>query len=222
MVRCSDGSLYTGVALDVGRRVAEHNTNDVLAATYTRFRRPVMLVYQEKCDTRSAACRREYEIKQMGKKEKLTLIAVKLTLGKWRWPVPETAVRLGGSLEETRSAGYAESCRSSTRTEEAYRRRRLWGTTRARANQYEANPLPGKYEVAKSFPVFIVPGNWREQPWKLADPFAWWCTSAALTILDWNADSVEAERAAEFPATGAPADIIAVKGNLAHHLTILA
>nr|WP_107692646.1 GIY-YIG nuclease family protein [Nitrosospira sp. Nsp2] len=82
MVRCSDGSLYTGIALDVGRRVAEHNTNDVLAARYTRCRRPVMLVYQEKYDTRSAASKREYEIKQMGKKEKLMLIKAELTSGK--------------------------------------------------------------------------------------------------------------------------------------------
>ena len=74
LVCCSDGSLYTGIALDVARRVAEHNTNDALAARYTRYRRPVMLVYQEKCDTRSAAGKREYEIKQMGKKEKLMLI----------------------------------------------------------------------------------------------------------------------------------------------------
>lgn len=74
IVRCSDDSLYTGIAMDVARRVAEHNTDDVLAARYTRCRRPVMLVYQEKCDTRSAAGKREYEIKQMGKKEKLTLI----------------------------------------------------------------------------------------------------------------------------------------------------
>ena len=74
VVRCSDGSLYTGIALDVARRVTEHNSDDVLAARYTRGRRPVMLVYQEKCDTRSAACKREYEIKQMGKQEKLMLI----------------------------------------------------------------------------------------------------------------------------------------------------
>lgn len=80
MVRCSDGSLYTGIALDVARRVVEHNTNDVLAARYTRARRPVMLVYQEKCDTRSAASKREYEIKQMGKKEKLMLIVAELAL----------------------------------------------------------------------------------------------------------------------------------------------
>ncbi len=74
VVRCSDGSLYTGIALDVARRVTEHNSDDVLAARYTRGRHPVMLVYQEKCDTRSAAGKREYEIKQMGKKEKLMLI----------------------------------------------------------------------------------------------------------------------------------------------------
>jgi len=74
MVRCSDGSFYTGIAMDVARRVVEHNANNVLAARYTRARRPVMLVYEEKCDTRSAAGKREYEIKQMGKKEKLMLI----------------------------------------------------------------------------------------------------------------------------------------------------
>ena len=81
MVRCSDGSLYTGIAMDVARRVVEHNTNDVLAARYTRARRPVTLVYQEKYDTRSAASIREYEIKQMGKKEKLMLIGAEVALG---------------------------------------------------------------------------------------------------------------------------------------------
>jgi putative endonuclease len=74
IVRCSDGSLYTGIAMNVARRVDEHNRSDVLAARYTRPRRPVMLVYQEQCDTRSAASKREYKIKQMDKKEKLMLI----------------------------------------------------------------------------------------------------------------------------------------------------
>lgn len=78
MVRCSDCSLYTGIAMDVARRVVEHNTNDALAARYTHARRPVMLMYQEKCDTRSTASKREYEIKQMSKKEKLTLIVGEL------------------------------------------------------------------------------------------------------------------------------------------------
>jgi putative endonuclease len=73
ILRCADGTLYTGIAMDVARRVVEHNTNDALAARYTRARRPVMLVHHEKYATRSAASKREYEIKQMGKKEKLML-----------------------------------------------------------------------------------------------------------------------------------------------------
>jgi putative endonuclease len=75
MVRCADGSLYTGIARDVVRRVAEHNSNNELAANYTRCRRPVVLVYQEKQDTRSAASKREHAIKQMGRKEKVALVA---------------------------------------------------------------------------------------------------------------------------------------------------
>lgn len=81
MVRCADGSLYTGIATNVVRRVVEHNTSDVLAARYTRARRPVMLVYQEKYDTRSAAGKREYEIKQLGKKEKLMLMVAGSRVG---------------------------------------------------------------------------------------------------------------------------------------------
>jgi putative endonuclease len=80
MVRCLDGSLYTGIAKDVSRRVSEHNTDDALAASYTRSRRPVTLVYQEKQETRSSASKREYAIKQMSRHEKLKLIdAVNLT-----------------------------------------------------------------------------------------------------------------------------------------------
>ncbi len=75
MVRCADGSLYTGISMDVVRRVAEHNSSNELAANYTRARRPVILVYQEKQDTRSAAGKREYAIKQMDRKEKMALIA---------------------------------------------------------------------------------------------------------------------------------------------------
>ena len=75
MVRCSDGSLYTGIAKDVARRVAEHNSDDLLAANYTRARRPVTLVYQELSATRSAAGKREYEIKQMSREAKEALMA---------------------------------------------------------------------------------------------------------------------------------------------------
>lgn len=74
IVRCADGTLYTGIATDVVRRVDEHNLNNQLAARYTRGRRPVELVFMEMCDTRSAAARREAQIKKMNRIEKQALI----------------------------------------------------------------------------------------------------------------------------------------------------
>ena len=74
IVRCSDGSLYTGIATDVERRVKEHNTRNLLAASYTRSRRPVVLVYQEPASTRSIASKREYQLKQMTRGEKDALV----------------------------------------------------------------------------------------------------------------------------------------------------
>jgi len=78
LVRCADGTLYAGVTTEVARRVAEHNGTRAArnaGARYTRARRPVKLVYQEVAASRSSACRREYQIKQMSRREKLTLIA---------------------------------------------------------------------------------------------------------------------------------------------------
>ena len=77
ILRCADGSLYTGITRDVERRVAEHNSHRLLAARYTRSRRPVVLVYCERAASRSAACRREYAIKQMTRSGKLALIKEK-------------------------------------------------------------------------------------------------------------------------------------------------
>jgi putative endonuclease len=74
ILRCADGSLYTGVTRDIIRRLEEHNSNR-LAARYTRARRPVVLVYREASRSRSLACRREYRIKQLTRSDKLTLIA---------------------------------------------------------------------------------------------------------------------------------------------------
>lgn len=74
IVRCADDTLYTGIARDAARRVEEHNSNDLLAARYTRTRRPVALVYQEVVGTRSAALKHEYRIKQMSRDEKEELI----------------------------------------------------------------------------------------------------------------------------------------------------
>jgi putative endonuclease len=74
IVHCADGSLYAGIARDVARRVEEHNSNNLLAANYTRARRPVVLVYQELAATRSTALKREHQIKQMSRREKETLV----------------------------------------------------------------------------------------------------------------------------------------------------
>lgn len=75
IVRCADSSLYTGIARDVVRRIAEHNGNIGAGASYTRTRRPVTLVYCEAAKDRSAASKREYAIKQLGRPAKLALIA---------------------------------------------------------------------------------------------------------------------------------------------------
>jgi predicted GIY-YIG superfamily endonuclease len=72
MVRCADGSLYTGIATDVERRVAEHNAGQ--GARYTRGRGPVTLVYREQVKDRPAALRREYAIKQLRATRKRALI----------------------------------------------------------------------------------------------------------------------------------------------------
>ncbi len=70
IVRCADDSLYTGITKDVDRRIQEHNEGDKLAAKYTRARRPVVLVYQETCESRSVATKREIEIKKLSREEK--------------------------------------------------------------------------------------------------------------------------------------------------------
>ena len=73
ILRCADGSLYTGITRDIARRVGEHNSNGVRAARYTRARRPVTLVYREPAATRSAASKREYRIKRMTRADKQRL-----------------------------------------------------------------------------------------------------------------------------------------------------
>ena len=72
IVRCSDGTLYTGWTTDVERRVRTHNSGK--GAKYTRSRLPVTLVYYETYPTRQEAMRREWEIKQLTREEKKRLI----------------------------------------------------------------------------------------------------------------------------------------------------
>ena len=71
ILRCSDGTLYTGSAADVDRRAAVHNSGR--GAKYTRSRLPVEVVYREECPDRSAALRREWAVKQLSRAQKLAL-----------------------------------------------------------------------------------------------------------------------------------------------------
>ena len=71
IVRCADATLYTGIARDIGQRIAKHN--DGTGAAYTRGRRPVVLVHQEPAIDRSAALRREAAIKRLPVQAKRTL-----------------------------------------------------------------------------------------------------------------------------------------------------
>lgn len=72
MLRCDDGSLYTGWTNDLQRRIAAHNEGR--GSKYTRARRPVELVYSESCETKQQAMSREAQIKKLRRAEKLALI----------------------------------------------------------------------------------------------------------------------------------------------------
>ena len=72
MLRCADGSLYTGWTNDLEKRVAAHNAGR--GAKYTRSRRPVELVYWEACESREAAMSREWHLKQLSRAEKQKLL----------------------------------------------------------------------------------------------------------------------------------------------------
>lgn len=73
MVRCADGSLYTGWTTDLHRRMAAHNAGK--GAKYTRARLPVELVYFEEYATKEEAMQRESAIKKLSKKRKEVLVA---------------------------------------------------------------------------------------------------------------------------------------------------
>ena len=75
MLRCGDGSLYTGYTDDVQRRLEVHRSGK--GAKYTRGRGPLELVYQEECETKSDALHREIAIKALSRQEKLALFMKK-------------------------------------------------------------------------------------------------------------------------------------------------
>lgn len=73
MLRCADGSVYTGVTTDLPRRLAQHNAGK--GAAYTRSRRPVALAWSAKAKDQSSALKRELKLKALSREEKLRLVA---------------------------------------------------------------------------------------------------------------------------------------------------
>ena len=73
IVQCADGTLYTGYASDVDKRVAAHNAGK--GAKYTAGRRPVSLVYSESFESKSAALKREHQLKKLPRVSKDLLIS---------------------------------------------------------------------------------------------------------------------------------------------------
>lgn len=78
ILSCADNTLYCGSTKDLLKRLHAHN-NLKSGAKYTRARRPVVLVYSEEFDSLSEAKKREYEIKQLSREQKLQLITSQKT-----------------------------------------------------------------------------------------------------------------------------------------------
>ena len=75
ILECADGTLYTGWTNDLEKRLLSHNTGK--GAKYTRTRRPVKLVYAEAHEDKRNAMRREYQIKQLTRMQKIALLESK-------------------------------------------------------------------------------------------------------------------------------------------------
>ena len=73
IIKCNDNSLYTGITIDLEKRLAAHNAGK--GAKYTASRRPVQLVYREEAANRSEASKRENTIKKLNRNDKLALCA---------------------------------------------------------------------------------------------------------------------------------------------------
>lgn len=78
ILKCADGSLYTGYTNDLEKRLKAHN--DGLASKYTGSRLPVVMIFSEECKDRSDALKKEYFIKTLSRPKKIKLIEKKLSL----------------------------------------------------------------------------------------------------------------------------------------------
>lgn len=81
IVRCADGSLYTGIAIDVGRRLREH-ANGARGAKYLRGKGPLKLEFAKRLGNRSIASQAEHRVKQLDREHKEALIAGHYSLSK--------------------------------------------------------------------------------------------------------------------------------------------
>lgn len=79
MLRCADGSLYTGIAIDVAKRIAEHK-DGARGAKYLRGRAPLELVFEVVVGDRALASRAEFRVKRLNRAQKETLVAGSLLL----------------------------------------------------------------------------------------------------------------------------------------------
>ena len=78
ILKCKDGTLYTGITDDLQRRLQAHRTGK--GAKYTRGRGPLALVYEEECGNKGTALKREYAIKQLSRAQKLKLLPEELQM----------------------------------------------------------------------------------------------------------------------------------------------
>ena len=74
ILKCNDGTLYTGITDDLDKRFAAHNAGK--GAKYTRGRGPLILCYTERCGSHSLALQREIQVKRLTRAEKLKMIEV--------------------------------------------------------------------------------------------------------------------------------------------------
>lgn len=93
ILRCADGTLYTGIAVDVERRLAEHESGR-RGAKYLRGRGPLQIVFSEVVGSRSSASKLEHRVKQLSRAQKADLVAGRLGLAALR----EDQVLADGSL----------------------------------------------------------------------------------------------------------------------------
>lgn len=76
IIKCKDGTLYTGITCDLPRRLEQHRNGK--GAKYTKGRAPLILCYTEGCESYSHALRREWQVKQLSRQEKIALCEQKL------------------------------------------------------------------------------------------------------------------------------------------------